>query len=259
MHILFAIIALGVGAAVFWYGFNRMHRYRMIQDIPTSKIRSIAMGIVEITGEARGQEFIKARFSGMDCVYYKFEVREYRAHRSGKSTTYRWDRIDHGEQRVAFSVADDTGEVALDPTKAEVNVKLRKLFLRKAGLLGGLGSIFRIFGSGSSSSPDELVELDPAGRGGFFTMNSVGDRKYYEYFIAPGERVYVLGTAAEGPRPAVALAGPGHVICKGDDDFIISDRSEAELIGDMQWKMIGSFAFGVLMIVAGIVVLLHVL
>ena len=251
MPFLIAAIAACVGAGLFWYGFRRMHHCRMIQDTPTSTIRGMAVGIVEINGLAKSDEYLTAPYSRLSCVYCQYVVKEYRRHHSGKRTTYSWDTVDSGDMRSRFSVDDDTGEVAVNPEKAEFNVKLKKLFLQRAG---GLRSILSIFTSGGRSDATEMQELDPNASSFFSWSNSVGDRKYYEYLIAPGEQVYVLGTAAIDNS-----APPRHVICKGDDDFLISDRSEAELVSSMQWRVFGSFAAGVLLIAVAAVVLFHVL
>lgn len=223
MHLLLAMLLPIVGIAGLWHGFSRMRRYRMIMDIPTSRIRSLAMGLVEIVGRAVPDTLIHTRWSRIECVYFRYEVKEYRRHRSGKHTRHSWDTIDSGENRIPFFVDDDTGSVRVDPDGAEYNLDVRKVFLQRA-----LGS--------------EMEEIDTDRIFGFYT---VGDRKHYEYFILPGEEVYVLGTAA------IDKTAPGEIaVEQGENErmFLISDHSEKELLSSFRWQMIGGFAFGVVLI-----------
>jgi multidrug resistance efflux pump len=44
----------GVGAAGLWYGFRWWRWARLIEDTPTSQVRSAAQGLVELVGTARG-------------------------------------------------------------------------------------------------------------------------------------------------------------------------------------------------------------
>ena len=105
-YIISAVLGLG-GIALLWYGFNRMKKYRLIKDIPRSKVRSMAMGVVEVHGTVFCVEPMRTPFSSSDCVYYKYEIKEYRRHTSrdskGKTrTTYRWDTIATGRKHIPF-------------------------------------------------------------------------------------------------------------------------------------------------------------
>ncbi|MFH1770987.1 MAG: hypothetical protein ABH828_05545 [archaeon] len=95
-----------------------MKQKQMIENIPTSKIRSIAMGLVEIKGIAEPfrKKLLKSPFSEKDCVYYRYTVEEYRS--SGKNS--RWVTIASGQSNDFFNLTDDTGTVLVDPKGAEV-------------------------------------------------------------------------------------------------------------------------------------------
>ena len=72
IHYLFSSLLTVGGGAVFFYGFNRMKRFQLMNDTPTSKIRSMAMGLVEIKGKASAKKYLNAPFSRDECVYYKY-------------------------------------------------------------------------------------------------------------------------------------------------------------------------------------------
>lgn len=114
----FLLIALFVGACICLLASLRMfHRARLIEDMPTSKIRSCSQGYVELYGTAKwmdGPE-IHAPLSGQPCVWYSFSVEEYAQHSKQK-----WRRIDDGVSDNLFLLEDDTGACVIDPQGAEV-------------------------------------------------------------------------------------------------------------------------------------------
>jgi hypothetical protein len=114
----FLLIALIVGACICLFAALRMfHRARLIEDMPTSKIRSCTQGYVELHGTAKWMEGpeIHAPLSGQPCVWYSFSVDEYVAHSKRK-----WRHIDGGVSDELFILEDDTGTCVIDPEGAEV-------------------------------------------------------------------------------------------------------------------------------------------
>ena len=262
-EIIISVLFIVVGLGIFLYGFNRMHKYRLIQDTPTSKIRSMAMGLVELHGSVFADKHITSPFSRTECVYYSYTIKEYRKHTTrdseGKTrTTYKWENVASGDRRIPFSAKDETGSVYVDPDDAEFNVQVKKVFLQRAGIFGAFGTIastLKNWDSNNESSMDVttwgLTPIDPKSHTSF--GNHTGDRKYYEYYIEPDDDLFVLGTAANSPQ------APNNVLIrKGENEptYIISDRSEKELIGSLKWTMIGAFVFGGLFFIIGIVILL---
>ncbi|MCS7105696.1 MAG: hypothetical protein NZ942_00010 [Candidatus Aenigmarchaeota archaeon] len=98
--LIIGIFGLGFGVSLFIHAFKTFKRKRLIEDIPTSKIRSIPMGLVEIYGEAipAKDRIFKAPFTNKDCVYYRCIVQEERS--SGKRRT--WVTIKDEEKRDYF-------------------------------------------------------------------------------------------------------------------------------------------------------------
>jgi len=260
-----AVGALTLGGAAFIYGgFYKLRRFRLIADTPTSKIRSMAIGLVEIKGQVIPEQTVETPFSATECVYYKYVIKEYRRHTSRDSkgrtkTTYRWDTVSSGDRRLPFHVRDDTGQVWLDPSGADFKVSQRRVFYQDADFVGSFGSILGALKnliSGESVKPDvsgwnlrELTSDSP------FTFNtSVGDRKYYEYYLKAEDMLYALGTAAIDRE-----APDGVLIQKGENEktYIISDSSEKQLIRKMKTATIGLFVLGVAAITGGIILFLR--
>jgi hypothetical protein len=214
-----ALIPIVSGAVLIWLGFRAVSRYWLITHTPRSRIRGIAMGLVEIYGWAYGKPPLRAPFSGKECVYYRYEVDEYQ--HQGKTTD--WVTVNHGSRSGPMLVVDFTGEVWVNTAGAEFTVDLRRAYAQKSGSYGG-GRLAESFSRWLSGKPAEkrrhqLVPLHQY-RGSSWG-DAIGDRRYYEYSIDVGNPVYVMGTAV----PSRTAPG-GMVICKGSDEptFIIGSK-----------------------------------
>ena len=114
----FLITVFIIAAIACLFAALRMfHRARLIEDMPTSKIRSCSQGYVELFGTAKWMEGpeIQAPLSGLPCVWYSFSVEEYIPQSKQK-----WRRINSGVSDQLFLLEDDTGACVVDPDEAEV-------------------------------------------------------------------------------------------------------------------------------------------
>jgi len=263
-HIATALMAL-IGAALVYCGFNCQHKYRLIKDIPRSKVRSIALGLVEVHGRVEADELLAAPFSGSRCVYHKYEIKEYRRHtrRDSKgrtSTSYRWETIARGERRIPFFARDDTGRVRVEPTGAEIDISLKKAFLQRAGAFGGLGRFITALKNWDSLKETAMdvsgMKLEPLEAGSGLSLGSrVGDRKYLEYYLEPEENLFVIGTAANRrDAPDRVQLGRG----ENEPTFIISNKKEQALLKALKKKMLSAFIIGVIFLVGGVILFLYV-
>lgn len=259
LFISFTVIGIGGGA--FCYGFNRMHKLRLIQDTPRSKIRSMAMGLVEIHGFAHPQKIIKTPFSRTDCVYYHYEIKEYRMHTfrdsKGKThTTYSWDTIATGERRIPFFTKDETGKVYVDPQGAEINLSIKRQFYQKTGIFRGFNTLLTVLNNWTRTEKDfdiDSLQLTPMELGKRIMFSTVGDRKYFEYFIEPDESLFVLGTAFNKENKVLIKKG------ENEPTFIISNKSEKELLKKLKWSMILSFILSIILIIVGIIMIIGII
>jgi hypothetical protein len=232
-----------IGAGLFIHGFRTLSRKRLIENIPTSRIRSMALGLVEIKGRASAVEgsIRPSPFTGKDCIYYLFRVEEYR--RQGKNS--RWVTVKKGEYRSEFYVQDDTGKVLVNPDGADINVP--KDFEYNSGLLNDPPAQVKEFLKANDISHDSFLGLNKRMR-------------YREYLIGPADTVYVIGTA--GNNPVLSHAGDEHIsklmIQKGENQkfFYISDQSEKELVSDMKWQAFGGITTGAII---GVICITYIL
>lgn len=233
---------LVVGILLFVFGLYYLQKKQMIENIPTSKIRSLAMGLVEIFGEAlplKENEIIIAPFSNKPCVYSRFTIEEYRS--SGKSSS--WVTIKRGEDRKPFYLKDETGKVLIDPNRANINIKM------DAEYRSGLGK------DPPESVKQFLNRTNIRFEGMIFGINK--QMRYREHIIEPGDNLYIMGTAVDNPfiQEAKAVKGVKDIIIqKGRTEklFIISDKSEKKLLKHLWFASIFLLAFGSIFIILSV-------
>ena len=107
-----------VTLAAFIGCFVFLHRARLMENMPTSRLRSAAQGYVELEGDARLMEGppIVAPLTLTKCVWWSFRIEEKR--QSGKNTN--WVTIDRGISDDCFELDDGTGKCVVNPDGAKV-------------------------------------------------------------------------------------------------------------------------------------------
>ncbi|MEP6890778.1 MAG: GIDE domain-containing protein, partial [Nitrospirota bacterium] len=209
-------------------GWGISRRKRLIESIPTSTIRSLALGLVEISGRVQPEEqVLSSPFSGSPCVFYSYAVEE----RIGSGKHTRWETIAKGTSEQPFFVSDTTGRVLVVPLDAELILQDERTF--RNDWLGAL-------------PPTTVAGLQ---RLGITTERWLGNKtlRCRESFIPQGEQVYVLGTAHE-QRDAGDLIENSVRLYIGNSQehtFIISDRTEKDLLSQMRWQVLAHGAVGV--------------
>lgn len=113
-----AAVGLPLGIYLFYRGFGLLARKRLIQNMPTSTIRSAAIGEVEISGKAIGPYTILSPLSQTDCYYYKVEASL--AGTNGDRDTSRGPSVE--TLSVPFFLEDDTASVMIDARGSEIDL-----------------------------------------------------------------------------------------------------------------------------------------
>lgn len=220
------------GGAAFVGGFQALRLQRLIQNTPTARARSAAMGLVELQGQVRARSRASAPFSRRPCAWWEVEIQTLRRSNRGSRG---WNTVHREQSGQPFYLEDETGNVLVYPQGAQVSAG--NLIQEETRGLG---------------VPEPYAGW-MAERGlGMRHLWSVGPMRFRERVFEDGLAVYVLGRAHPRPR-AVAVSvddedvlaatgtdavGAAHVrrydsacsaiIRRGPRDpaFLISDRSE---------------------------------
>jgi E3 ubiquitin ligase len=218
---MFLVLIFGTvgGVVLFFYGFSLIRRKRLLETTPTSTIRSLALGIVEIIGTAEiNGSALSAPFSDLPCVFFSYKVEE--EHGSGKNR--HWETLVQGSSEQPFLVRDGSGTISVFPQGANAILQYTRTY--RNDRLGSLPPrvIAGLAGLGISSS-------------GWLGTKTV---RCHESCLLPGATVFVFGTAQEnagagggGDQASRVFIGLGN-----DSQFLISDRTEQDLIGRWRWQ-----------------------
>lgn len=177
--LIWCFIGFCAGIGLFIYGFRLLQRRRLILDTPFSKIRSAAMGMIEISGQAVGPYTMTAPITARPCYYCRTVVWEYKQHGKNKE----WVKVAGECFHVPFFVDDNTGRVLVDPRGADL--ELHRDFQQEF-----------CDGFFTMKEPAPPNVRDFLARHGVVTNNKI---KVEEYCIKPKNALFILGTLAENP------------------------------------------------------------
>jgi hypothetical protein len=165
-----AIILTVATVAGFIGAFYFFLRKRIIEDTPTSKIRSAAQGYTELSGISKLMDgsTINGPLTDTICTWYKYTIEQHRS--SGKNS--HWVTIEEGISDSLFLIIDDTGEAVIDPEKANVTPAYTDVWY------------------GSSRQPQHRSSAKRKKK--FFNIG-IGGYRYTEMRIHPNESLYAIG------------------------------------------------------------------
>jgi len=188
--------AVGAVMGVVWFfrGFKELKIKRTIQNIPTSKIKTGAVGTdVEIKGNivAESDRRVTAPISGQQCAIYHIEIQ---VERRRKNHTY-WTTIDQYYSHEGFYVDDQSGAIALvQPEGARINRdgKTDNYYFSSSDL----DEISDPLRKSLTANQNKLKKFK------FKETSWLFSEKYrlLEWRFLPNEEVYVLGHAESGLR-----------------------------------------------------------
>jgi hypothetical protein len=165
-----------VGLYLFFRGFKMLQFKRLIVNTPTSRVRSAAMGLVELTGRPVGPSTIPAGITGAPCYYYRATASEYQ--RSGNNSE--WKRVADESLFVPFFLQDDTGRMLINAQSADMDV--HRTFREEFG-----SSLFGSGGMPVGTVQDFVLRYGLSGR----------HLRLEEYCIQPDYPLFVLGSLGE--------------------------------------------------------------
>lgn len=135
----YALLGFGAGIYLFFKGFRELRKYRLVADTPEIPIRSMPMGLVEIHGQANGDEQVTSPVSHTPCFLYKVVIERWKTDPKGGGS---WSHERTDVDGVKFRLADPTGSVLIDGQQAELDLPqmARREVGHHAGPSGGPGA-----------------------------------------------------------------------------------------------------------------------
>ena len=159
------VVALTLGVAGPVQFFRLQRRRRVMEDMPTARIRSAAQGYVELIGTAHAPDVpLLSPITHTPCAWYRYKVERRKNGRDDAG----WEVEFKGESDAQFWLNDGSGRCIVDPERAEVRALTRRTWI------------------------GATAQLVP-GTSGEVTLFGDGDHRYTEELILPGQRTYVLG------------------------------------------------------------------
>lgn len=182
-YIISTAVSSGLALVMLYRTFERLRRARWVEDTPTSKVRSAAQGLVELSGqiESGGQPELESPLSRVPCIWYRYRIERFQQ----MGRFHRWHVVEQGESQQAFLLRDETGDCWVLPGGAEVHPQQQKRW--------------------------EGHQRRPWGgyTGGDFLVGLAGNRyRYSEEWLCEGDPLYALGWFETGN----ASARPGDAV-----------------------------------------------
>ncbi|MBI5393023.1 hypothetical protein HZA96_04080 [Candidatus Woesearchaeota archaeon] len=249
---VYSIVGFFGGLWFFYKGFKKLKLKRTIENMPTSNIRSLAIGLVEVYavvlpyqellkskvtnfGQAVPKEILKSPFSQKECLFYKYTVEKYvRSRRSSY-----WVTVKEGTAGKYLLVKDKTGSVLVDTEKAELDIPVDTEYNSS-------------FGKDPPANVLNFLKANKVSFEGWFGGNLT--MRYREYYIAPGDKLYILGTAGKNPfikEGTARFNEEGIMIQKGNNaTYYISDKDEKAVLSSMKWSVFGGIIGGAVLALA---------
>jgi len=112
-----------IGLVVVYSGFRQWQQMRLIQDTPTEKVRSAAVGRTELSGSAEpieGEGTIPQPFTGGQALVATYKVEEWEEDHDpdDHGRDGHWSTIDSGTMYKPFALDDGTGRMRVEPEPA---------------------------------------------------------------------------------------------------------------------------------------------
>lgn len=236
-----------VGVGLIYYGTQRYLLMQKIKNLPTSKVRSAAVGLVELAGKAKCKDAMASPISKAKCIYWRVKGEYYYQHRKNSG----WRDCYNKHSSMQFYLEDDTGKMLIEPKDGEVDIPSD---LSSTGHLTDKA----LFGLLSQKQLDQkvLAYMNADSEfGNALRAHSGTNLRVTEYYIAEGDPLYVLGTAAPVAGASSAIANENLTVQKSKSDGIlyVSDSGETNVLNKIMWSIPLPIIFGTVFAIGGII------
>ncbi len=176
---ILSALAIAGGLYFFFVGFRLLARKRLLLATPTSKIRSAAMGLVEVSGMAAGPYTMPAPITGKPCFLYHTTVWQQRTDKQKE-----WEKIADETLHLPFFIDDSTGQLLIEPLGADLD--LRREYREEFDT--------SFFSSGLNNVPPRVSV--------FLARHYIAPSRSLrveERLIKPEDALFIAGTLTENP------------------------------------------------------------
>lgn len=223
-----SLLFMGIGATLLYGGFRKYRTKRLIEDTPREKVRSMAAGRTELSGEAtpRG-DVLQCPFTEGAAIVANYEIEEHHPNDDGPD----WFTVDSGVLAAPFDLDDGTGSVCIAADE-EVTLHVSD------------ENCSRYYVDDHETEPPQirqfLEEHSSVDTNSDGTIQSLFDdrRRYTQEVIPPCTTVYVYGKAGENAAGGLGTQDQELVVGHDDatDRFIVSDMDEDTLTTTLGWS-----------------------
>ncbi|MFC1722602.1 hypothetical protein ACFL0V_00520 [Nanoarchaeota archaeon] len=223
MMIGYTLGAFGASLFFFWKAYKWIEVQKIVGELPTSKVRGLAMGIVEIYGKVIGTKKMIAPMSGKECIFYDARIQQLR------KGTWADARREIGYEN--FFLKDATGKVLVNPDGAEFEMKNPDVVYQGKSPTGKVMAFRK----------DQNMKTK-----GWLTRG-----RYIEYRVEEGDKVYILGNAGDNPDVAEGTGqkNTDDIMIQKGSVYIISDHKEKDMPKALRYKYVYFATFGVVCLV----------
>lgn len=216
---LFGVLLLCAGLYMFYNSLKNLKLKRLIENVPTSKMRSVAMGLVELKGKIEvSDKVLEDPFDKKKCVFWRVHIEE----RVKRGKHGRWITRHKAKGQVPFFISDESGSVLIkleganmDDVKRDSQYETALLFSDKLPL------------NVRNYCNKNRIRF----RGLFGGKKRMRCRVTY---LEPNDNIYVLGHARPLLQKEIKNSKSVTAVIEmvNNSVFIVSDKSEKELIED---------------------------
>jgi len=202
--LLWAVLLLAAAAFALYLAYRNFKKSRLIEDMPTSLIRSASQGFTELIGVAKTHdEHLAAPLSATPCLWWYYSIEQYKS--SGKSSS--WVKLESGSSEQAFNIDDSSGLCQVMPKGADLSSRHHRQWQgRQRHPLGGSGT--------KASSTWASLLTTNIGFGARY--------RYTERMIKEHDPLYILGhftTDSAGKRSLSVEKMTGNILRSWKQDF----------------------------------------
>ena len=212
---IYLILAGGIAGFALYRGLKSIARARLIENTPTSKIRSAPQGYVEIVGHCKAplSGKILSPLTNTDCVWYRYSVEK----KNDKS----WNTVKSGMSTKPILCDDGTDICAIFPNNIHASINNRNVWYGSTPLVTGISPLN--FGGGRFRYTEELLLQNEQiyCLGNFTTLN--------EPLTDGRSENPVMPTQTDPPTDELEIR---HTLSEPKDSapFLLSNNSQSRLV-----------------------------